>query len=58
MFVKRTADEMRRIRRKNAITGLGLLSFVSAVYGYSIWAVRQDNFDNVTNASMRKEDSL
>ncbi|KAF4124087.1 hypothetical protein GMORB2_5803, partial [Geosmithia morbida] len=32
---------------KNAVTGLGLFAFVSAVYAYTLTRVGQDEFDDV-----------
>ncbi|KAI9138549.1 hypothetical protein BKA69DRAFT_1091176 [Paraphysoderma sedebokerense] len=47
-----TIDEAQtQLRKKftarNWLTGLGLFGFVTAVYSYSILAVKQDTFDDV-----------
>jgi len=38
-------------RAKNALTGLAILGFVGAVYGYSISAVKQDDFSDLPTVS-------
>ncbi|CAG8601859.1 6304_t:CDS:2 [Paraglomus occultum] len=42
---------LQRARRpwlvRNALTGIGLLGFVGAVYAYSMYAVKQDDFSDV-----------
>lgn len=34
-------------RARNALTGLGIMAFVGSVYGYSISAVKQDDFSDL-----------
>lgn len=41
----------RPFRAKNALTGLAILAFVGSVYGYSISAVKQDDFSDLPEVS-------
>ena len=47
----------RPFRFKNALTGLAILSFVGMVYGYSISAVKQDDFSDIPTVSSAPEGS-
>ncbi|CAG8450853.1 13532_t:CDS:2 [Ambispora gerdemannii] len=37
----------RPLRVRNAVTGIFLLGFVGAVYSYSMFAIKQDDFSDV-----------
>ncbi|XP_046742317.1 cytochrome c oxidase assembly factor 3, mitochondrial [Diprion similis] len=37
-------NRLKRMRRNNRITGLSLGAMVLGIYGYSMYAVRQENF--------------
>lgn len=45
----------RPFRFRNAVTGIAILGFVGAVYGYSISAVKQDDFSDIPSVSSAPE---
>lgn len=45
----------RPFRARNAITGLAILGFAASVYGYSISAVKQDDFSDLPSTSTLAE---
>jgi cytochrome c oxidase assembly factor 3 len=46
-FTKALQRARQPYRTRNVITGLGLIGFVSAVYAYSILAVKQDDLSDI-----------
>ncbi|KAJ1912140.1 hypothetical protein IWQ60_009803 [Tieghemiomyces parasiticus] len=55
LFEGRTAEQERILRlarrpylARNVATGLGLFGFVAAVYSYSMFAVKQEDFGDIT----------